>query len=435
LSFVLRNGRVFLPGGLVETDILVEDGKIKEIRKGVRGKIVNLRGKIVLPGLIDVHVHFRDPGAAHKENFRTGSQAALNGGVTTVFDQANTTPQVTDAGRMKDKIKRAKRSCMVNFNVNAGVGSRNVGKLAELRKHTKVFGEIFMSESVGDLIVANTADLYHALSEIERLRGLPTIHAENQEINDYFKKKLSHKSDWETHCDARPPVSEVEAVSRALALNPGRMHFCHISTARALSLIKNARSRAHRVTCEVTPHHLFLSRDQMKDLAWRGKMFPPLRSLSDVRGLWEGVHDGTVDMIATDHAPHLMKEKKQDVWTAPGGVPGLETMLPLLLSEVNRDRLSIARLVELTSETPARIFGLVGKGMITKGYDADLTVVDLDKEWRVKSDDLYTKCGWSPWEGKRLKGRPVMTILNGEIAMKDGEVYKAKGRCLNEQLR
>jgi dihydroorotase len=432
---VLRNGRVFLPGGLVEADILIEDGRIREIKKNITGKGLNLHGKLVVPGLIDVHVHFRDPGATQKEDFKTGSQAALNGGVTTVFDQPNTAPQPTDAKKLKAKITEAKRKCMVNFNINAGVGSSNVEKLWELRQHTKVFGEIFMCESVGDLIVSDTADLYRCLAEIGKLKGIPTMHAENQQINDYFKKRLSRKTDPEAYCDARPPVSEVEAVSRALALNTGRMHFCHVSTAQALVLIKNARSQARRVTCEVTPHHLFLSRDQMKTLKAQGKMNPPLRSIHDIRGLWEGIHDGTVDMIATDHAPHLASEKRQGIWEAPAGIPGLETMLPLLLNEVNRDRLSISRLVELTSEMPARLFGLVGKGLITKGYDADLTVIDLDKEWRVDSSDLYTKCGWSPWEGRKLKGRPVLTLLGGETAMKDGEVYKVKGRCLNEKLR
>lgn len=432
---LLKDGKVFVPGGLIEADVLVEAGKVARISRGISGaeEAIDCSGKLVLPGLIDAHVHFREPGFTKKEDFDTGSQAALAGGVTTVFDQPNTKPQPTDAKRIREKIKAAKKSCRVNFNINAGVGSSNIAELHELKRYSRIFGEIFMCESVGDLVVNGTADFVNAMNALHSMGAIPTVHAENQEINAYFAEKLKREKRPDVHCDARPPISEVEAVSRACALSPGRLHLCHVSTAESLSIIRYWRGRGKHVTCEVAPHHLFLSREDMHRLKSFGKMNPPLRPLTDRQALWEGVHNGTVDMIATDHAPHTLDEKNDDIWGAPSGIPGIETMLPLLLNEIPKGNMSISRLVELTSEMPARVFGLVGKGMIAEGNDADLVVVDPGADFTVKRSGLYTKCGWSPFEGRKLRGRPVATIVGGEIGMLDGEIRETKGECLNER--
>lgn len=432
---LIRGGKVYLPSGLTETDVLIRGSKIARTGKGLKGdRTINARGKVVIPGLIDVHVHCREPGATHKEDFRTASEAALAGGVTTFFDQPNTNPLPNNVKALKEKITLAKKNCLVNFHINAGFPER-LEDVAGLRKISKFFGEIPLSETTGLSKSIGSSELLSFFTMLDELNGIATIHCENQEINDYFKKGLNKRSDAAVHCDARPGISEAEAVARTLALQgDGRIHLCHVSTAAGVDLVKHAKSHAKRISCEVTPHHIFLSREDMKRLGTRGKMNPPLRTPRDLLALWEGVHDGTVDMVATDHAPHTLGEKNKDIWSAPSGVPGLETMLPLLLNEVSKGKLSIHRIVELTSENPARIFSIVGKGLIVPGYDADITIVDLDEKWKVGGSDLHTKCGWSPWEGTTLTGRPVMTILGGKIAMKDGEVSRVKGECLNERL-
>ena len=287
---------------------------------------------------------------------------------------------------------------------------------------------MFVGSSTGNLLLNNPSDLKELFSESKQLF---LVHAENERLIQEQTEKYKNETNPKIHTEIRAPEAAARSVIMLLELaeqTGARIHFCHVSTAKELELISQAKQKGLSVTCEVTPHHLFLTEEEYDKKGNWVKMNPPLRSEKDRQALWQGIKNGIVDTIGTDHAPHTREEKEKDYWHAPAGVPGVETMLPLLLNAVSQGNLGLERLIQLTSANPARIFKIKNKGAIKEEYDADLVLVDLNARRRVIENELETKCGWSPYADRELKGWPVVTIINGNVVFNKGVFFdKIKG--------
>lgn len=425
-DLVIKNARILIDSAIQPAEIAVDNGKITKIGKivgaGSFDQVIDARGALVLPGAIDVHVHFRDPGMTKKEDWYTGSCAAAAGGVTAVIDHPNTLPPTIDPESFKKKQKEAKKS-IIDYGINAGVTGdlKNLKVLWELG--ATAFGEMFMAESTASLNV-NYTTLKDALGVIGDMGAVACIHAEDEEIRKKLVHMLKGNLEPESYSKSRPALSEKIAVEKAIRLaGKTKLHFCHISAHESLEAIKAAKSE-NNITCEAAPHHLFLSVGDWKRLGTLGKMNPPLRDFHSRQSLWNGLNDGTIDVVASDHAPHLEHEKITDIWSAPAGVPGVETMLPLMLMSVKRNLLTLKRLIEVACLNPARIFDMK-KGALVPGYDADMIIVGEVKE--IRKEKLHSKAGWTPYNGMEAIF-PKMTISRGEVVSEDGEIIARKRR-------
>lgn len=416
---LVRNGIIVTPADIFRGDILIENETIVRVSSNIEADahVIDASGYYILPGLIDAHVHLRDPGATHKEDFATGTRAAIAGGVTTVLDMPNN-PQPTttrEAIEAKRRIAQEKAVCDVGLFVGATSANANVN----LAEWGAIGVKVYMGATTGDLLVTDFASLYQHFSAPHHLPIV--VHAEDNESLSFFANDVGRT----THSAKRPPISASLAVSRALALAQAtgrQLHIAHLSTAREIELVQEARARGVRVSCEVTPHHLFLNTEDEARLGAFGIVNPPLRSPDDVRALWENL--AHVDLIATDHAPHTIEEKQSS--KPPAGMPGLETMLPLLLNAANEKRLSLQDIARMTARNPARAFKLAGKGEIAEGYDADLVMVKLKEEY-VLQKPWQTKCNWSPFEGTRVRGKIAQVVWRGKLVFKDGEIFTNVG--------
>ena len=411
-----------------ECSIGIENGKIVSIQRlpSVADEIIDLNGKIILPGFIDVHVHMRDPGLTYKENFKTGTEAAAAGGFTTVMDMPNTKTPTNTVHDFKNKLKIAKSKAIVDFGLHAGTANpEEISGLGDLNPASfKVFMDLHDDEFLMNLF-SEVADLNQSGNNDH----LISIHAEDQEIvNRYTAMKSSETNrDSMAYADARPPLAEDVAVSKAIMMAKEfnlKVHICHTSTKKSLDLIQNAKLEGCDISSEVTPHHLFLDSSYLKKFGNFAKTNPPLRS--DAKKI--NINDlPKTDIIGTDHAPHTIAEKEKNVWNAPPGIPGLETALPLLLNQINLGNISFNEIRRLLCENPAERFKVENKGQIKEGMDADFVVVDMKKELIIDSDNFYSKAHYSPFDGMKVTGVPIMTILRGEIIMKDSEVFKTTG--------
>ena len=402
----------------------IEEGKIISIRKlpSKAHENIDVKGKLVLPGLIDAHVHFRDPGLTMKEDFSTGSAAAAAGGFTTVMDMPNTIPPTNTPQDFREKMRIACKKSLVDFGLHAGAADlSHIGELAKLRP---VSFKIFM----------DTVDhefLMEAFSKISGVSGdhLISLHAEDpQVVNQCTQKMKMRGSTPELYAEARPPQAEIEAVASAISLAKEfnqRIHFCHVSTRKSLKLISEAKKAGLKITSEITPHHLFLDSGYLKTYGNLAKTNPPLRD-NENRLLVKNLDE--IDIIGTDHAPHTLDEKKQDVWNAPPGIPGLETILLLLLTQLNQEKISFGDIKRLLCETPAKIFNIRNKGFIAEGMDADLVVLDLKKKSIIDPANFQSKAKYSPFEGFHVQGAPVMTLVRGQKVMEEGHILKNQGK-------
>lgn len=418
-------------------DVRTEDGRITDIAENLHSlpeeETVDADGKTLLPGAIDVHVHFRQPGFDHKETWATGSRSAAAGGVTTVVDQPNTSPPTTTGEAFDEKLSLASNS-VVDFGINGGV-TEDWDPESLFERPLFALGEVFLADSTGDMGIE--ADLFEDALDRAAEAGVPvTVHAEDA---DLFDESAKREQSWETGRDApadcwsqfRAAEAEIAAVERAceVARDAGTaIHIAHTSTPEAVDVASEAG-----MSCEVSPHHLLLSRDDLDELGTFGRMNPPLRSEERRAELYEKVADGTVDMIATDHAPHTSEEKEATIWDAPSGVPGVETMLPLLLNEVREGRLDLERVRDLTAATPAARFGLDRKGSIEEGKDADFVLVDLDAAQEVRAEALHTKCDWTPFEGWDAVF-PEVTVVRGTVVY-DGRAGDRFTAGMGENVR
>lgn len=421
MDLLVKDGRVYTGGRLLNTDIWIKNGRIAALGGyNTAAERIDASGMIIIPGVIDMHVHFRDPGYTHKEDWESGSISAAAGGVTTVVDQPNTDPPVMDAESYKEKLNLAKRRSIVDFCLNGGPG--DIESL--LREGAAAIGEIFMYEM-------SEERLARILKEVERLGALATVHAEDGEVIRRYSEPLGGICDPDVHSRARPPIAEVSAIDHAMSVSRCRLHICHISTADGLELVR--KRREGRATCEVTPHHLFLSRRDYRRLGTFLKTNPPLRNTADCDALWDGLRRGDIDVIASDHAPHLPEEKRDDIWYAPPGVPGVETMLPLMLYAVKSNMITLERAVDALSARPASILGLRSKGEIAIGKDADLVIFDPKRQERIDVQRLHSRADWTPYEGKKAIF-PVMTLVRGNVVF-DGDIEVSPGYGRNIEMR
>lgn len=402
MSLIFRNITVVNATGRERRDVYIQGDKIVAPFVGADLEIDGT-GKFLIPGVIDGHVHFRTPGAEQKETWETGSAAAKAGGVTTVLDMPNTTPAVTTQAILESKMKRVAGHSHVNYGFHFG-GSGNLSALKEARGMKGI--KVYMGSSTGDLLV-DEPSLWEAIFTIAKEKEVPVIvHAESEKrIRERMKTHQKHTEIRDCEC-ARIAV---EAAVKLREKVGNKLHIAHMSCKDEVDIL---RAHAHPdLSSEVCPHHLFFNEEDMKDGFL--KMNPPLRSPADVRALWEALRDGTVTCLATDHAPHLPEEKKLP--NPPAGVPGVQWLLPLMLNEVNQNMISLERLVQLTSQGPARVFGLHRKGAIEVGMDADVVMVDMNESRFIRQEAVLSKCGWTPYEGYELKGWPTTTVINGSL--------------------
>lgn len=420
-DLVVKNGRVFTAIGQMSIDIWIKDGHIAALGGAHRAEErIDAKGMLVLPGAIDAHVHFRDPGPNYKEDWASGSAAAAAGGVTTVIDQPNTIPRTLDARSFAEKLDIARHRSLVDFCLNGGPG--NIEELAAAG--ATAIGEIFSYEHSDET-------LQKILIEAGRAGMLASLHAEDGLIIKEMTAPLLGRHDPEVYSQARPAAAEAAAIEKALAW-ANRLHICHLSSAQGLEKVTQAKKGGKTVTSEAAPHHLLLNIKDYKKLGSYLKMNPPLRSQADNDALWQGLRFGTIDILASDHAPHLPEEKEEDIWEAPAGVPGVETMLPLMLFAVKRNLITLERLVDSMATRPAKIFGLASKGSIETGKDADLVIVDPKAISKINADRLHSRAEWTPFQGKDAIF-PQMTIVRGS-AVYDGDfpVSPGYGRFLGK---
>jgi len=375
-----------------------------EPREGER--VVDATGKRLLPGMIDAHVHFREPGGSHKETWTTGSKSAAAGGVTTVLDQPNTTPPTVDGEAFDAKFERAMES-LVDFGINGGVTDRwDPDSL--FSRDISALGEVFLADSTGNMGIEE--DLFvDALGEADAHDVPVTVHAENADLFNVSARERDDADAWSAYRTARAEVAAIRQACDLAAQRDTRIHVAHTSTPQGIDVAAGAG-----MTCEVSPHHMFLSRNDFGELGTFGRMNPPLRREKRRQRVYRRVVEGPVDIVATDHAPHTRAEKDTDIWNAPSGVPGVETALPLLLAEARAGNISYERIQDLTARNPAAIFGLSEKGRIEEGYHADLVLVDPNTTHEIRGDRLHTKPDWTPFEGW-TGVFPELTMLRGTV--------------------
>jgi len=421
-------------------DATLPDGRVRDVRiAGERidavgrnldapgdAPVVDAAGLRLFPGAIDVHVHFREPGAPHKETWESGSKSAAAGGVTTVVDQPNTDPPTVSGDAVAHKRSLASSS-VVDFGINGGV-TPDWDPESLFAADPFALGEVFLADSTGEMGI----DRELFADAVERAAAVDcrvTVHAEDatrfdEEALARAGAGVGRAADADAWSAYRTPEAEAAAVEQALEVasaHDADIHVAHTSTPEGID-----RAAAAGATCEVTPHHLFLSREDLHELGTFGRMNPPLRSEARREAVFERVADGTVDVIATDHAPHTHREKEATITEAPSGVPGVETMLPLLLATAADGRLSYERVRDLTAAAPARIFDLPRKGRIDAGRDADLVLVDPGGRRAIEAAELHTSCGWTPFEGREAIF-PVLTLLRGSVAYADPEWGRPEG--------
>jgi len=418
VDLTIRKCKVWHKKRLVEAGLAIDEGKIVSISKDTRlpksDEKINCKGKIILPGLVDTHVHFREPGLEWKEDWSTGSRAAAKGGITFVMDMPNTDPTTTTVMRLLEKKKLAKKS-VVNFGLYAGITGDNTDQIENLSKHADAF-KLYMAKTTGVFKLNDNVLIMKAFDEISKTKKVVCVHAENQKMNERFLKIYKNKDDPLAYAHSRPRESEILAINDVIGMakqTKVKLHVCHVTTKEGLELIKKAKNVD--VTCETCPQYLFMTQEDLKKKKTLAKMNPPLRTKEDQTALWKGISNGTIDTITSDHAPHTLEEKYQDIWLAPAGVPGVETTLPLMLNAVNKRMIGLKKVIELMHNNAVKRFGLGNYGNLEVGNDANLTIIDLKKKWKILREDLLTKCGWSPFEGWEVKGIPVMTIVNGNV--------------------
>jgi dihydroorotase len=420
----LTGGIVHLPSGPARTDIGVRAGRIVEIgATGDAAETIDCTGLDILPGVIDTQVHFREPGLVHKEDLESGSRAAVLGGVTSVFEMPNTKPNTDSAEAIGEKLARAHHRMWCDHAFYVGATNLNAAELADLERLPGTAGvKIFMGASTGDLLVSEDAALARVLASGHRRVA---IHAEDEaRMNARAGERIP--GDPSSHPVWRDDESALLATRRILALARAakrRIHILHVTTPAELELIGQHKDIA---TCEVTPQHLTLAGEEAYPRLGTGaQMNPPIRSGTHRDGLWHWLGQGVPDILGSDHAPHTREEKAKAYPDSPSGMPGVQTLLPLMLNHVAEGRTTLQRVIDLTSAGPQRVFGIIGKGRIAMGYDADFSIVDLKARWTIEQDWLASRCGWSPFTGMSVTGKPIGTIVRGNRVMWDGALANA----------
>jgi dihydroorotase len=420
---IFRGGVVVNQDGEGARDLGVSHGRIAaigDLSGASAGNVVDCKGLHILPGVIDTQVHFREPGATHKEDLESGSRSAVMGGVTAVFEMPNTDPLTVTPETLADKVKRGHHRMHCDFAFFIGGTHDNYKHLPEWERLPGCAGvKVFMGSSTGSLLVGDEGGLRDILKVIRRRAS---FHAEDEpRLNE--RKPLRVEGDASSHPVWRDPEAALIATQRLVRVaheTGARVHVLHISTAQEMEFLKDHKDVA---SVEVTPHHLTMAAPECYvQLGTKAQMNPPVRDASHRAGIWKGLEQGVVDILGSDHAPHKLEEKSKSYPATPSGMTGVQTLVPLMLDHVNAGRLSLLRFVDLSSAGPARLFGIARKGRIAVGYDADLTVVDLKRRETITDQWVASRAGWTPYHGKTVTGWPVGTVIRGSRVMWEGEL-------------
>ncbi len=420
MKTLIKNATAVLPTGSVKTSVLIEGNRIADIAPAGQSsadETVDATGLHLIPGVIDDQVHFREPGLTHKEDFQHATRACAKGGVTTFLEMPNTQPNTITADALESKLALAAGKCLVNFGFYIGATPDNLDVLKTVRRTPGI--KIFIGSSTGNLLV----DDQDALEQIFAETSLPICaHCEDETTVRDNMQRFAGTQDVADHSKIRDHQAALIATRRALDLakrHDHRFHVLHVSTANELALIAD---HGGLITGEVCPHHLFFNIDDYARLGTRIQMNPSIKTREDNQALWQALLDETIQVIATDHAPHTLEEKQQPYPKSPSGLPAVENSLALLLDQVHRGNCSIEQVVHWMCDAPARVWDIVNKGRIAVGYDADLVLVDLQKTSTILDEQQETKSSWSPWHGTSLTGWPVRTWVNGKTVFQDGRI-------------
>lgn len=430
-DLIVRGGEVANHAGRGMADVGVIDGKIAfigDLSQASAGEVFDATGLTVLPGVIDTQVHFREPGLEWKEDLETGSRAAALGGVVAVFEMPNTNPNTTDPDTMADKLARAKDRMWTDHAFYVGGTHENADYLGELERLPGCCGvKVFMGASTGDLLIADDEGVRKVLSNVRRRA---TFHSED-EYRLVERRGLARTGDWTSHPEVRDAESAIRSTRRLVGLakeTGARIHVLHVTTREEMEYLRFHKDVA---TVEITPQHLTLvGPEAYERLGSYAQMNPPIRSQQHVDALWLwGMQQGVADVLGSDHAPHTKEEKAKPYPASPSGMPGVQTLVPLMLTHVANGRLSLERFIDLTSAGAQRVFGTANKGRMAVSYDADLTIVDLKAKRTITHDQQATRCGWTPFDGVEATGWPMATLVRGRVVMQDGELIgSAQGR-------
>ena len=431
-NLIIKNGSCYIDGKLVKTDVALSGNKIKKIGKIDEGKskIYDASDKLVLPGIIDTQVHFREPGSTDAEDLESGSRAAVLGGVTSLFEMPNTNPPTSNLIEFDKKLKLAKQRMHSNYAFYFGATPDNIEQLSNLKGLKGCCGiKLFAGSSTGKLLVDKEADIEKVISNSDRI---VSIHSEDEEILN-LRKRFIKKGNVHSHADWRNAECAISSTRRVVKIAERynkRIHVLHVSTKEEVDFLAMHKKN---ITFETTPQHLTLYAPDCYDkLGTYAQMNPPLRTKDHYDRLWMAIKNDIVDVLGSDHAPHLKKNKDKEYPESPSGMPGVQTIFPIMLDHVNNGKLSLEKLIKLMCENPCRIFGIKNKGFIKEGYDADLTIVDNNKVQTIKNEMIASKCGWTPFNNCKVKGFPVGTIVNGNLVMLEGKIIsKAQGQPLD----
>jgi dihydroorotase len=431
-SLILNNGTCYIDGKLVKTDVALLGNKIKKIGKVElnSSKVIDATNKVILPGIIDTQVHFREPGSTDAEDLESGSRAAVLGGVTSLFEMPNTNPPTSDLIEFDKKLQLAKDRMHSNYAFYFGATPDNVDQLSKLKNLKGCCGvKLFAGSSTGKLLVDKEADIEKVISNSDRI---VSIHSEDEEILK-LRKKFIVKGDVHSHPEWRNSecaISSTRKVVKIAERYNKQIHILHVSTKEEVDFLAMHKKN---VTFETTPQHLTLYAPDCYDkLGTYAQMNPPIRGKDHYERLWVAIKNDLVDVLGSDHAPHLKENKDKEYPNSPSGMPGVQTIFPVMLDHVNNGKLPLEKLIKLLCENPCKIFGIKNKGFIKEGYDADLTIVDMKKEQIIKDEMIASKCGWTPFNNYIVKGFPIGTIVNGVLVMSEGKIVsKAQGQPLD----
>ena len=419
---LIRGARVLLPNGeFLVGDVEIRGGKILRVAPSIAAvgdREIMAKGLTLLPGVIDPQVHFREPGLEHKEDLFTASCACAKGGVTSFLEMPNTRPLTTTQAALDDKLSRAAEKCLVNYGFFIGATPENLPDLLSANPTPGI--KVFMGSMHGQLLVDGEATLEAIFAAGDRLIA---VHAEDQARINQRRQEFAGMDDVAVHSQIQDNQAALLATQLALKLSnkyQRRLHILHLSTGEEAELLR--QEKPSWVTAEVTPQHLLLNTSAYEKIGSLAQMNPPLRAPRDNEILWQALLDGVIDFIATDHAPHTLAEKAQVYPNTPSGMPGVETSLPLMLTQAVQGRCTVAQVANWMSAAVAKAYKIPNKGKIAPGFDADLVLVDLDNYRPVVREEMVTKCGWSPFEGWNLTGWPVVTVVGGKVVFEKGKL-------------
>ena len=430
-SLIIKNGSCYVNGKLTKTDIGLLGNKIKKVGNIElnSSKVYDATNKVVLPGIIDTQVHFREPGSTDAEDLESGSRAAVLGGVTSLFEMPNTNPPTANLVEFEKKLQAAKNRMHSNYAFYFGATPSNTDQLAKLKNVEGCCGvKLFAGSSTGNLLVDKESDIEKVISSSDRI---VSIHSEDEDIIN-LRKKFIKKGDVHSHPEWRNVECAMSSTRRVVKIAERynkKIHVLHVTTKEEVDFLAMHKKN---VTFETTPQHLTLYAPDCYDkLGTYAQMNPPLRSKEHYDRLWVAIKNNIVDVLGSDHAPHLKANKDKVYPETPSGMPGVQTIFPVMIDHVNNGKLTLTQLINLMCENPCKIFGIKNKGFIKEGYDADLTIADMNKEVIIKNEMIASKCGWTPFNNYKIKGFPIGTIVNGNLVMSDGKVImESKGTPL-----